>query len=33
LVGDLTEHDRVELHRLLNILLASPELPDLTDPA
>ncbi|WP_346233283.1 MarR family winged helix-turn-helix transcriptional regulator [Parafrigoribacterium mesophilum] len=33
LVGDLTERDRMELHRLLNILLASAQLTDLTDPA
>jgi DNA-binding MarR family transcriptional regulator len=31
LVGNLTERDRDELHRLLNILLASPQLTSLTD--
>lgn len=31
LVGDLSERDRIELHRLLNILLASANLKGLTD--
>ena len=31
LVGNLSERDRDELHRLLNILLASPQLTRLTD--
>jgi hypothetical protein len=31
LVGGLTQHDRDELHRLLNVLLSSPDLPGIPD--